>query len=283
MARRSKKPSPAEDIIDLVALAPWWVGVLLALLLYLWLHHIATQPLTLTATPGKMGDVAVRSMIHALAGYGQYFLPLLCLIGAALSAWRRRQRIALLSQARNQDTGATGFISSMSWQQFELLIGEAFRHRGYRVQETGGGGADGGVDLVLTRDGEKFLVQCKHWRAYKVGVEVARELYGSMAATGAAGGFLVTSGQFTIEAKRFAEGRNLTLIDGQGLRGLLAQREPAQKEAVPPMHVNTPSTPACPNCGQSMVRRQAKQGSRAGLAFWGCSTYPNCRGSRAID
>jgi restriction system protein len=50
------------------------------------------------------------------------------------------------------------------------------------VAEIGGGGADGGVDLVLTKPGksggEKFLVQCKQWRAYKVGVDVVRELYG---------------------------------------------------------------------------------------------------------
>lgn len=52
-----------------------------------------------------------------------------------------------------------------------------------------GGGADGGVDLVLTRTGknggEKFLVQCKRWRAFKVGAEVVRELYALMAAGGA--------------------------------------------------------------------------------------------------
>jgi restriction system protein len=46
--------------------------------------------------------------------------------------------------------------------------------------ETGGGGPDGGVDLVLRKPGgngsEKFLVQCKQWRALKVGVDVVREL-----------------------------------------------------------------------------------------------------------
>ena len=31
MARR-KKTSPAEDLIDLVALMPWWAGVLLAII-----------------------------------------------------------------------------------------------------------------------------------------------------------------------------------------------------------------------------------------------------------
>lgn len=109
----------------------------------------------------------------------------------------------------------------MSWQAFEMLVGEAYRLQGYAVQETGGGGADGGIDLVLAKDGEKFLVQCKHWKAYRVGVSVVRELYGLMFAKGALGGFVVTSGRFTQEAKDFAAGRNIRLVDGEALFALI--------------------------------------------------------------
>jgi len=284
---RSSKTSLADDIVDLVALAPWWVGVLLALLFYLWLHSIAIQPVTIVATPGKMGDMAVRSMVHALASYGQYLLPLLCCLGAALSAWRRYQRRALLNRAAHTPEAAQA-IAGMSWQQFELLIGEAFRQQGYRVLENGGGGADGGVDLVLSRGGEKFLVQCKQWRAYKVGVEVARELYGLMAAGGAAGGFVVTSGRFTEEAARFASGRNLTLVDGPKLQALLKQAR-AARQATPeaplraPAPAASPAIPSCPRCGAPMVRRVARQGTNAGKPFWGCTTYPACRGTCAAE
>jgi restriction system protein len=59
---------------------------------------------------------------------------------------------------------------------------------------------------------KKFYVQCKQWRAYKVGVEVVRELYGVMAAHGAAGGFVMTSGRFTDAANEFAQGRNMKLV-----------------------------------------------------------------------
>lgn len=38
--------------------------------------------------------------------------------------------------------------------------------------------------------------------------------------------------------------------------------------------------PACPKCGSSMVMRTAKSGSNAGNSFWGCSSFPNCRGIR---
>jgi hypothetical protein len=42
------------------------------------------------------------------------------------------------------------------------------------------------------------------------------------------------------------------------------------------------TAPNCPNCGHKMVRRTARRGPNAGRAFWGCSTYPNCRGTRPI-
>ena len=37
--------------------------------------------------------------------------------------------------------------------------------------------------------------------------------------------------------------------------------------------------PACPNCGQPMVLRTARKGSKAGQPFWGCSGYPDCKGT----
>jgi restriction system protein len=107
-------------------------------------------------------------------------------------------------------------------------VGEAYALQGYHVTETGGGGADGGVDLVLTKGGEKFFVQCKQWKAYKVGVDVVRELYGVMAAKGATGGFVVTSGRFTDDAKAFAAGRNVQLLDGTRLFVMIKQAKQSQ-------------------------------------------------------
>jgi ssDNA-binding Zn-finger/Zn-ribbon topoisomerase 1 len=34
----------------------------------------------------------------------------------------------------------------------------------------------------------------------------------------------------------------------------------------------------CPRCGSAMIVRTARSGARAGHQFWGCSTYPACRG-----
>lgn len=38
--------------------------------------------------------------------------------------------------------------------------------------------------------------------------------------------------------------------------------------------------PNCPNCNASMVLRTARRGVGAGQQFWGCRTFPKCRGTR---
>ncbi|MBD3642463.1 MAG: NERD domain-containing protein [Marinobacter sp.] len=38
------------------------------------------------------------------------------------------------------------------------------------------------------------------------------------------------------------------------------------------------SEPRCPKCQGNMVRRKVKRGSNVGQEFWGCKSFPKCRG-----
>lgn len=276
MARR--KQNPVEDLIEITSKLPWWVGVMLAIASYVWLHSVASAEVTAVAQPGRMGELVTQTLFNTLASIGQYLLPFAFLVGAAMSAYGRAKRQALHAQlAASPDRGA---LNDMSWQQFETLVGEAFRRNGYAVTETGGGGADGGIDLTLKKEGETFLVQCKQWKATKVGVTTVRELYGVMAARGATGGFVVTSGVFTDEARAFAVGRNVELMDGKALHALIRGVSAPGKVAPISPTVATESAPVCPICQSAMVKRTAKRGANSGNAFWGCSQYPGCKGTR---
>lgn len=281
---RRKKTSLLEDLIEVVSMLPWWVGVVLAPLSYFLAHAWAARITAEMLTRPQL----TSGIYYALALAGQYLLPFICLSGAAVSAWRRRQRRGLADNVAAAKTADV--LQGMSWPEFEILVGEGFRRKGFQVEERGGGGADGGVDLVLRRGGEKHLVQCKQWRAYKVGVQVVRELFGVMAAEGAAGGFVVTSGRFTDEARAFAEGRNLQLLDGDALFALIRSARAVERaapsraaQAVPPAPASnaapTPQAPACPKCAGAMVRRTARKGAHAGDSFWGCAAFPQCRGT----
>ncbi|NOS71143.1 MAG: four helix bundle protein [Verrucomicrobia bacterium] len=41
--------------------------------------------------------------------------------------------------------------------------------------------------------------------------------------------------------------------------------------------------PECPNCGKPMVLRTARKGTKAGQPFWGCSGFPDCKGTQPAN
>lgn len=105
-----------------------------------------------------------------------WIVLLVCWMAALFSFLGARHRRRLLDTRTTLESLAAG-----GWRQFELLVGEAFRRQGYSVEETGLGGADGGIDLILRKDGRRTLVQCKQWKRQQVGVNVVREMYGLLA------------------------------------------------------------------------------------------------------
>ena len=88
-------------------------------------------------------------------------------IAGGFSWFRARSRAHLLEEQSGIDS-----LKAMSWARFEQLVGEAYRRLGYQIVETGQGGADGGIDLLLRKGGQTTLVQCKQWRTQKIGIAV---------------------------------------------------------------------------------------------------------------
>lgn len=161
-------------------------------------------------------------------------------------------------------------IRGLHWKDFERLLAAYYVQKGYVVDVTGGGGADGGIDLVLTRPGEKVLVQAKNWRTSSVSVGVVREMRGLMAAHSATGGVVVSSGAFTKEALKFGRDHGVQLVDGQTLAGMVRGVNGGD---------GVVQSTACPQCGSAMsVRFNRKDRNE----FLGCSQFPRCKGTRAI-
>jgi len=265
-----------SDVFDMLRTVPWWVGVLAAG--FFCVLGLVTAAFTGHSPAGKAFQPIVFMFFAMLAG-----VALLAALFSAIGALSRRK---LLDGQANLES-----VRALSWVQFEQLVGEAFRRQGYTVEETGGGGADGGVDLILRGRGETVLVQCKQWRERQVGVPKVRELFGVVTAERASRGILVTSGSFTHEAQSFASGKPLTLIDGPALARLIqdvrasaavAGPAPAPTPAAVPSQspASAPVTPTCPQCASPMVLRVAKKGANAGSSFYGCSRYPACKGTR---
>jgi restriction system protein len=181
-------------------------------------HVIAIQTASpATGTTPSDGTFAQLALLHQIALISQYVIPAGLWLGA-MGSFVVRVRSKLPSTAAQGNPVA---VSAMSWREFERLMGEAFRRHGFTVTGFGDSVPDGGVDLGLMKHGERFLVQCRHWRKQQVGVTVVHELNGVIAAQGAHGGFVVTGGQFTPEARAFAESCKIELVDGSSLERLI--------------------------------------------------------------
>src|SRR2546430_2546573 len=176
---------------------------------------------------------------------------------------------------------ATDDPAGLTWSQFERQIAEFYRRKGASVTSRGGPMADGGVDLNLTYpSGERLIVQCKHWKNRHVGVKPLRELWGVLDDEKADGAIFVTSGSFSADALAFANGKQLELIDGPKLGGMMAELKRTQPAVSVAEPAQGQSNPLCPRCESPMVLRTARRGDNAGEQFWGCSTYPKCQGTR---
>lgn len=235
---------------------PWWSALLLGVVLYLIVGQLLPRSIS-----GSMAHVLGPTL--SIAGL---LLVGACVIGALLGLIvRLKEKLLYGSQ------GSLNQICALSGADFEHLMAEAFRAEGFVANLTDPG-PDGGVDLVLMRNGERWLVQCKQWRTQRVGVKPLRELAGVVSAAGAAGAIFVCSGDYTAEARSFAEQAGIRLIDGRALSRMMALGCSA-----PSLE---PASSICPRCGGQLVQRIARRGSWNGQSFLGCSSFPRCRYKR---
>ncbi len=247
-----RKSSWVDDLI----LAPWWVSAALALLAYVIL------PAVLPAAIVNGGLVILITFV--------------LLAISAVSGLRSLRGRLLLDSQTSLDS-----LRALPWKRFEDVLAEGYRRQGYQVKEMLGRGADDGVDLLLRKNGNLVVVQCKRWKGKPVPVQVVRELYGVMIDQRATAAKIVATTSFTPDAVAFAKGKPIELVGSNALLRLVRDVQTTSRIAIKsdePDHL----TPNCPKCNTLMVMREARHGAYTGQKFWGCTNYPKCRGTRQI-
>ena len=126
-----RKSSLADDLV----LVPLWLSLILAVFAFAFM----------------------KAMPRPWSAFAP-FLTLFFLATGALSALRSLKTARMLERQNSLNS-----LRELPWKTFEDLMAEAYRRQGYKVEETLGGGPDGGVDLVLGRNGSVTVVQCKRW------------------------------------------------------------------------------------------------------------------------
>ncbi len=109
-----------------------------------------------------------------------------------------------------------------------------------------------------------------------------RDFYGAISSQANTNpSFFVTTGTFTLDARKFAEENAIEAIDGSRLMEYLKTVDVPIASGMAGSAVNVAPKKQegrkCPDCGAPMVVRVAKKGAHANEPFWGCSTYPKCK------
>jgi restriction system protein len=132
------------------------------------------------------------------------------LTGMALLIWgllreMRRQRFLQAVAGRDRSTAQ---VLDMSTRQFEDMTIELYRSLGYRAKRIGGG------ILLRGRKGGCWLVQCRGWHG-PVGEDVVRQFWDEVQTHEVDGGILITTGIYSRQARDWAEGKHLSLMEGE--------------------------------------------------------------------
>ena len=167
-------------------------------------------------------------------------------------------------------------LQRIEWKRFEDLCAAIYQAKGIRCAVTPLG-PDGGIDIRLFQgedDRTTTVVQCKAWPEQKVGVKLIRELLGVKFHEKAAKAFFMTCGGYTEEAIAFAKKNQIMLFNGDMMLMMLKLfPQDTQQKLLAFATAGDYTTPTCPSCGLKMVERSSHRGR-----FWGCRSYPNCRG-----
>jgi restriction system protein len=111
-------------------------------------------------------------------------------------------------------------FSSLSGNDFELLLIRLYENMGYLVQHIGGVG-DQGADLILTKDGQRILIQAKCYKNWGVGNASVQQAATAKVHYDCNKAMVVGIPYFTKEAQQLAKTNGVDLVDKKELQSLL--------------------------------------------------------------
>lgn len=179
-----------RSLFSILSEQPWWVSLLVAMALF----------------------AGVQLILPPLAPF--VALPFVAI--AVYFAWQQWRSIAPATvEAR------LAAVRAMPWEDFALVISEAYRRRGYAIEES----RSGAFDFKLRKKGQITLVQCRRWKVNQVGVGPVRELYEALDQHEAFNCVCIAAGEFSDGARQFAAGKPVTLLNGVALAELVGRIE----------------------------------------------------------
>ena len=175
-----------ETLFRILLRQPWWITVLVAVVLFAIARAIFPPVAPFVALP--------------FAGLAIYIAYRQSRGTAAVNA---DERLALLR--------------AMSWEEFSELVAAAYTRHGYHVVSA----ERPGYDYTLTKGSRVTLLQCRRWRVNQVGIGPVRELARAIEREEATNGICISAGDFSAPARKLIETEPVMLVSGLELVELL--------------------------------------------------------------
>jgi restriction system protein len=263
-----------HNLSQWLALAPWWISVIISAGTFVCLQYLLPPLLDNTHAEAS----------GAILQFWSPYIAILLVIPLPFALFNREERERLVETERNLN-----LLRELKHSAFVNRLIPVFRQQGYGVEEV----SDAHYDLILRRGGEKTIVTCKTGHAGTVSTRFVRNVQQTQTAQHAAGAKVITCGSFSPGAARYQRTSSVELIDGHKLIRLMDEARKAREEpddlllpfspssgnTLPLGLVTDSDVPACPRCGSGMNLQSliAEQGD---VRYWVCARYPACRSTR---
>jgi restriction system protein len=175
-----------QTLFQILSRQPWWLTLLVAVLIFSIMQFVFPPLAPFVALP-----------FAAVAAY---------------LAWRQLRAGPSINVEER-----LAALRAMPWENFSLVVSEAYRRKGYTVEAS----TSAAFDFKLTAKGRITLVQCRRWKVNQVGDGPVRELVAAMEKHNAYNCVCITAGEFSTNAHEFARGRPVTLLAGAALAQLV--------------------------------------------------------------
>jgi len=139
----------------------------------------------------------------------------------------------LIKRKRKETQLGLNALAGMHWREFSLIVRRAMHEqRGLQdVPDEAVDSREPRSDFLMHDGPQRWLLSCKHGRAYRIGTAAVNELGAAARLAGARGGILITEGKVERDGRIAAEKQSVEVLDGPLLWPLLKPYLPGDMEA----------------------------------------------------
>ncbi|PPU96036.1 restriction endonuclease [Xanthomonas hyacinthi] len=151
----------------------------------------------------------------------------------AVAAWLAATFYLWVVRRRENETAAgLHALAGLHWRDFSRMVRRAMHeqrdlHDAVADQDAS---REPQSDFVMTRGRTRWLLSCKHGRAYRIGSAAVNELGAAARLMGAQGGILVTEGTVQHDGIAAADKQSVEILDGRRIWPMLKRYLPSELE-----------------------------------------------------